>query len=80
MLGILPYISGVIPESISRLGNLERLLLSNTDLSGLIPSSMGNLTKLISFDAHMMPTWRGQFQKAWGIWKICYSLIYQGIA
>jgi Leucine-rich repeat (LRR) protein len=39
-------ISGRIPDSIGKLGNLTWLYLDHTNLSGQIPSSIGNLSKL----------------------------------
>jgi len=45
-------ISGVIPDSIGKLGNLAELFLYNTNLSGRIPSSVGNLSKLVILDLH----------------------------
>jgi len=45
-------ISGVIPDSIGKLGNLTGVYLYNSNLSGQIPSSIGNLSKLVIIYAY----------------------------
>ncbi|MED6189124.1 hypothetical protein PIB30_092690 [Stylosanthes scabra] len=45
-----PKLSGPIPESISKLRNLEFLTISDTGVSGPIPSFLGKLKKLVDLD------------------------------
>ena len=44
-----PYLSGTIPENIGMLTNLGSLELSNTNVTGTIPVSIGNCTGKSAF-------------------------------